>query len=111
MRKFTIRILLFSLLLSLSGCYTAKPQFLRGDYYMTGDSNCRSSTQRTSTTINCYDSDGELLGFRTAMTDQELDMYRHNQQMKQQQSNQIYNTNNQNKPVFCNTIGTMTYCN
>jgi len=68
------KISLVCLLLALVGC-SASPQFLRGHYYMTGDSNCRSSSERTDTSINCYNSDDENTGYRDAMTDQQLQMY------------------------------------
>jgi len=95
MKNITILISMFGILISLTGCYSASPQFLRGNYYMTGDSNCRLSRERTDTSINCYNSDDELMGYRNAMTDQQLQMYRHNKQMEQmeQQQNKTTNTN------------------
>lgn len=92
MKRITIFISLFGILLSLSGCYSASPQLLRGHYYMTGDSNCRYSRKRSDISIDCYNSDDELTVYRNAMTDQELQMYQHNQQMQQQQ----YKTTNTN---------------
>ena len=82
----TILISLIGILLSLSGCSMAGPQFLRGNYYWTGDSDCKLSRQRTDTSITCYNSDDKETGYRNAMTDQQLQMYRHNQQMSQRQS-------------------------
>lgn len=64
----------------LSGCSSGGPQFLRGNYYMTGDSNCKYSRARTANSINCYDSDDKLTGYRNAMTDQQLQMYRYEKQ-------------------------------
>lgn len=86
MKNIKILISLLGILLSLSGCSTAGPQFVHGNYYWAGDSDCRSANQRTDTSITCYNSDGEETGYRNAMTDQQLQMYRHNQQMSQQQS-------------------------
>jgi hypothetical protein len=86
MKNITILLSLFGILLSLSGCSTGGPQFLRGNYYYTGDSNCKYSRQLTNTSITCYNSDNEVTGYRNAMTDQQLQMYRHNQQMDQQRS-------------------------
>ena len=74
------KISLVCLLLALVGC-SASPQFIRGNYYMTGDSNCKLYREITATSINCYTSDDKLVGYRNAMTDQELQMYRHEQIM------------------------------
>lgn len=93
MKNVTILISLLGILISLSGCTSSSPQFLRGNYYMTGDSNCRYSRERTSTSINCYNSDDELVGYRNAMTDQQLQMYQHKQQQRNQQINKTTNTN------------------
>ena len=82
LKKIGILVLLSTL---ITGC-SASPQFLRGHYYMTGDSNCRYSRALTDTSIECYNSDDELTGYRDAMTNQQLEMYRHNEQMKQQRS-------------------------
>ena len=62
----------------ITGCVSG-PQFIRGHYYMTGDSDCRYSSRRTDTSINCYNSDKELTGYRDAMTDQQLQMHRHHE--------------------------------
>ncbi|TYL48562.1 hypothetical protein [Marinomonas sp. IMCC 4694] len=88
------KISLICLLFVLVGC-SASPQFLRGHYYMTGDSNCRYSRERTDTSINCYNSDDELTGYRNAMTDQQLQMYQFNKQQEEQkrQQNKVKNTN------------------
>ncbi len=86
-------ILVIILATLLAGCAgSARPNFYRGHYYMSGDSNCRYSSERTDTSINCFNSDKEPTGYRDAMTDQELQMYQHNQQMEQQQ-NKTTNTN------------------
>ena len=45
---------------------------------MAGDSACAKYRVVDSTTINCLNSKGESQGYRYAMTDQQLDMYRHN---------------------------------
>jgi hypothetical protein len=56
---------------------------------MAGDSSCARANNADSNTINCYNSKGEFQGIRHAMTDQELQMYMHNQQMEAQ-SRQSY---------------------
>jgi hypothetical protein len=74
MLKKVVVFVLFSTF--VTGC-GASPQFIRGHYYMTGDSNCRLSRPLTDTSINCYNSDDELTGSRNAMTDQQMQMHMH----------------------------------
>ena len=90
LKKIGILVLLSTL---ITGC-SASPQFLRGHYYMTGDSNCRYSRALTDTSIECYNSDDELTGYRDAMTNQQLEMYRHKEQMEQRKQSQ-------NKSTYC----------
>jgi len=79
------------LALGIAGC-TAKPNFINGKYYMGGDSNCKRYKVLSESRIMCLTSDGEETGYRDAMTDQQLQMYQHNQQMNSQQ-NKTTNTN------------------
>ena len=79
-------LVLFSTL--IAGCSTPGPQLLRGFYYWTGDSSCESSSYRTDTSINCYNSDEEATGYRNAMTNQEMQAYRYEQQKKRQELRQ-----------------------
>ena len=79
-------LVLFSTL--IAGCSTPGPQLLRGSYYWTGDSSCESSSYRTDTSINCYNSDEEATGYRNAMTNQEMQAYKYEQQRKQQEISQ-----------------------
>lgn len=54
---------------------------------MAGDSSCQSIRQYTEDKIMCIDGNGEETGWRQAMTDQQLQMWQHNQQ------NRTTNTN------------------
>jgi hypothetical protein len=86
MKKITITISLLGILIGLSSCGgTPGPQFYNGNYYWI-DSNCVEVRPVTATSIECRNSDKVSTGYRNAMTDQQMDMYRHNQQMEQQRT-------------------------
>ncbi|MDT8451554.1 MAG: hypothetical protein RQ936_02270 [Gammaproteobacteria bacterium] len=85
-------ISLLFLVIILAGCASAMPNFYNGKYYMAGDSNCVRARQYTEDKIMCINSNGDETGWRAAMTDQQLQMYQHNQQRQQQQ----YKTKNTN---------------
>ena len=71
----------------ISGCASsATPNYYNGGYYMAGDDNCKIIRARTSNTINCYNSDDTLKGYRIVMSQQQLDMYMHNQNRAQRSS-------------------------
>lgn len=56
-------------LLLISGCATtAVPNYYNGNYYMTGDSNCRQGRPLSETRIMCMDKNGAETGYRDAMT-------------------------------------------
>ncbi len=79
--KNIIMIFIFAVL--LSGCAaTAKPVFYNGAYYMFGDSNCTEANAVSPTQVLCRDSNGRTSGYRNAMTDQQLQMYRHEKHME-----------------------------
>lgn len=65
----------------LSSCATAQPNFLNGNYYMSGDDDCVSARQVRDKTIMCFDSSDRPTGHRTAMTDQQLRMYMHQKEI------------------------------
>ena len=89
LKEVTILISLLGILLGLSSCgVTPGPTLFQGNYYWTGDSSCESSSYRTDTSINCYNSDKEPTGYRNAMTNQEMQAYRYEQQRKQQEFSQ-----------------------
>ena len=83
---------LICLVTLLGGCASAMPNFFNGRYYMAGDSSCVRGRALSETRMMCINSDGQETGYRDAMTDQQLQMYRHDEQMTQQQ-NKTTNTN------------------
>lgn len=95
----------------LSSC--AAPNFYNGKYYMAGDSDCVSMKQLDDNKIVCYDHSKKETGYRAAMTDQQLQMYMHQQSMAQANSAMILNSAQQNKRVNCtsNRIGNQVYTN
>ena len=86
MKKITLSISLLGILIGLSSCGgTPGPQFFQGNYYWL-DSDCMRFRSTTATSIECFNSDHVPTGYRNAMTEQQMDMYRHNQQMEQQRT-------------------------
>ena len=83
------RILLMSMgFLLMAGCAAHRPPAplnVNGRYYMAGDPEC-VQFRKAGSKILCMDAKGRVTGKRRAMTDQELLMYTHNQQMRQMQS-------------------------
>jgi peptidoglycan hydrolase CwlO-like protein len=76
--------------ISITGCFnTAKPNLVNGKYYMMGDSNCALYRAKNDSQVNCYTSSDEYVGYRNAMSNQEISMYQHNQGIKQQESAQL----------------------
>lgn len=76
----------------LSGCVTsAVPTLDHGNYYMTGDSACRSyQAHMTERHIICKDSKGQPTERREAMTLQQMQMYQMAVQSQQQQRQVAY---------------------
>lgn len=65
-----------------AGCASGPgPQFIGGNYFMTGDSNCQSWRAVGERRIMCYDSAGQYTGGRWAMGVEEMQMH---QQMQAQ---------------------------
>jgi len=91
------KLMLVCLVVFLSGCMEAAPNLINGKYYLAGDSVCSNVKVRDSNTIECYNSKGEYQGWRSAMTDQQLQMYMHNQQQSAQ-SYQQRRSNDNYKP-------------
>lgn len=83
----------------LSGCATtAQPNLYNGNYYLSGDSNCTSFRQESSTRVGCFNKKGIYMGSRYAMTPQEMQMYQMqlaNQQLQAQAFNQSMQQLNQ----------------
>ena len=69
-----------------SACATsAAPNFFNGQYYLAGDSNCKTMNSYTPTTIRCMDSKGNFTGYRSAMTAMDLQYYYSQQAYQAQQ--------------------------
>lgn len=76
---------------SLSGCVgtsdqAAAPNLLNGYYFMAGDESCSQMRPLSVTRIMCINSAGQETGYRDAMTDQQLQMYQHSQEMQMMQA-------------------------
>lgn len=64
----------------------AAPFFYNGSYYMAGDDVCRNILEVQQGRVVCRDANGQATGYRDAMTDQQLQMYQHNQQIAMMQA-------------------------
>jgi hypothetical protein len=86
-KVFVYFVSIVATVLSLSACASSpRPQSVGGKYYMMGDSNCARYRQISDRRIMCYTKDDEQVGYRDAMTDQDISMYQFNQQRAQQES-------------------------
>lgn len=94
MKKSFLTALSIISILILSGCAIKSPRAINGKYYMAGDSNCRRYRVISDDRIMCLNSDGQETGYRNAMSDQELEMYRFNLSREDAAWQQI-NYNNQ----------------
>lgn len=84
-----ITISLVSASLLFSGCADPQPNFYNGKYYMIGDENCVKVRPLSDSRIMCANQAGQEKGYREAMTDQQISMYQHNQQIKQQKQQEF----------------------
>lgn len=100
-----------ALVVLLSSC--AAPSFYNGKYYMAGDLDCQSMKQVDDNRVTCYDSEKNETGYRTAMTDQQLQMYMHQQSMSQAYPASVANSFRQTRPLTCtsNVIGKQVFTN
>lgn len=75
-------------LLLLAGCsQTASPTFDDGSYYMTGDPTCVNyMVNPKAKRIMCHNSKWQPTGYRSAMTNQQIQMYQYKQMMQAQQN-------------------------
>lgn len=73
--KKIIAALLFSTL--LAGCAGgAAPNLYNGRYYIAGDKSCKRMSDLGDGRIMCYDKKGNQMGWRRAMTAEDIQMYR-----------------------------------
>lgn len=83
----------------LSGCASsASPQkaYHDGNYYLTGDNNCSKWRPLSQGRIMCYKSDGVTqTGYRTAMTQADMQMYMYQRQQEQIAIQQMNNSINE----------------
>jgi len=89
-----IGISIFAVL--LSSC-AAMPNFYNGKYYMAGDENCRYMRPLDENRIICSNSSHIDTGHRAAMTDQQLQMYMHQESMDQANSAMILQSTKQGR--------------
>lgn len=89
--------ILLAIALGSNACSSATPKAINGKFYMMGDSDCKRARVLDSSRISCYNSDDENMGYRNAMSNQELEQYR----FKQAQS----------KADFQNTLNRINYNN
>ncbi|MGB5964490.1 MAG: hypothetical protein WBG65_03040 [Sulfurimonadaceae bacterium] len=89
MKKIMLSIVSIAIMINFTGCSrTAMPNLVAGKYYMAGDDNCRKYRVLSSTRIMCQDANGKDMGYRDAMTNQQISMYQHNRQIAQQEAAQ-----------------------
>ena len=84
-KRYRIYLSVLFLALSSAGCTAMRgptPHDVGGRYYLAGDPAC-VHFRKAGSRILCLDAQGHVTGKRRAMTDQELLMYTHRQQMRQ----------------------------
>jgi hypothetical protein len=87
MKTLTLTLALVSFF--LGGCAgSAMPNFYNGYYYMAGGKGCSNWRSLSGNRMMCQDDERKDTWAISPMTDQQLQMYRHNQQMEQQQQQQ-----------------------
>lgn len=70
-------LILVASTLAVSGCVGGPaPNFYNGRYYLAGDRSCRTMQAVSESRIHCRDKNGNLTGYRDALTDQQLQMWR-----------------------------------
>jgi len=104
------KILILIPIITLASCNNPEPHFISGNYYVSGDKNCKKGFVDSDGLLNCHDKNNVFIEKRTPMTPQQMQMYQAQQQANMQQINQINQQSQMNRPVFCNNIGTMTMC-
>ena len=91
------KLLLFFLVLSLTGCLTSPaPNYINGRYYMAGDSDCIRGYTNTAGHLVCYNSKKQMTGTR--------------QPISEMQARAWYNAKAQESHTYCNSIGGQIFC-
>ncbi len=107
------KVLTLGVAIACTGCASRPaPNFANGGYYMAGDDDCKLWRASDKGSINCYTKDDKFTGIRYPMTNQQLEMYRYNQQREAQAWANLNQQIKNSQPVrtSCNTIGTYTNC-
>lgn len=86
-----MRLLFLALaMFALSSCASsARPNFVNGQYFMMGDKNCKRYVAQSANRVSCYNSKGDYMGYRNAMTLAELRYYSNQMTLKQQETAQF----------------------
>lgn len=64
--------------LTLVGCASnPSPQYINGNYFMTGDANCAKWQTNGSNRIMCYTTAGEFTGGRSTMSGSDMQIYQY----------------------------------
>lgn len=101
-------VLVAAAVLALGGCAKqAAPNYISGKYFMAGDSNCVRGSVDSYGNLRCYNKDGEYTGLRREMSELQVKAW---YAQRQAEASQPVVQPTVNKPVYCNTIGTMTTC-
>ena len=84
--KYLQRVAILFFVLISSGCANyASPTAVNGSFYMIGDETCLRGYQNEKLLeqkrILCINKNGDITGYRNAMTPQEIQMWQFNQQM------------------------------
>ncbi len=83
------------------GCATpAAPNFFNGQYYMAGDTSCKSIRPLSETRVMCIDEDGIETGYRDAMTVQQIAMWSQRQAIEAQEMANIRQSIRQNNQAL-----------
>ena len=88
MKKIVTALLATALTSACVGTQAAAPNLYNGYYFMAGDETCTQMRALSATRIMCTNSAGQETGYRDAMTDQQLQMYQHSEEMQAQRAAQ-----------------------
>ena len=90
----------------LTGCIAVEePKFINGNYYMAGGPNCRGYRLEPDNSILCVDSNMNRTGYRYPMTDQQIQMYMHEDNAYRESLKR-----DKTKHTTCSTLYGITSC-